>query len=383
MTHPQRIIILFFLLSLLSLIGAWAAACFSTLHHDLLPAEKSYFPWRATANAGANDGPVATVDLRESTHTLVADFLLPAEATYPYATLGVTLDENKFGAPLMDWSHYSAMVLNIKCQPANTLTFSLYTQESGISRLSDIESFRPAQSFFNCTDEWSKVRITFSNLATPVWWLERFQLGIASQAYQLDKVRSFAIVNSFQSARDVQSSITIANITLEGRTRIPIYITLIIGVLAWGVFGIWLAATLVKRTSKSRNPPADFIYQPVAQESKHNREKTNLINYLASEYINPDLTLEMTATTLGINRTKVNQLLREETSLTFAGYLNRLRLTEAARLLTEEQMGVAEAAYAVGFGNLSHFNRTFKKEYGCSPSGYKKLEPGVNSNVIT
>lgn len=383
MARPKRIIILFLLLLLLSLISAWGAAYFSILRHDLLPAEKSHFPWYATANAGANDGPVATVDLRESAQTLSADFLLPAEAIYPYATLGVTLDENKFGVPLMDWSRYSAMVLNIKCQPANTLTFSLYTQEPVISRLSDIETFRPAQSFFNCTENWSKVRITFSNLATPVWWLERYQLGIANQIHHLDKVRSFAIVNSFQSARDVQSSIAIANVTLEGRTPIPMYAMLIIGVLVWGTFGIWLMTTFVKKKGTSQRKPADFIYHPVVQESKHNREKTNLINYLANKYINPDLTLEMTATALGINRTKINQLLREETSLTFAGYLNRLRLTEAARLLAEEQMGVAEAAYAVGFGNLSHFNRTFKKEYGCSPSGYKKLEPGVNSNAIT
>lgn len=383
MALPQRIIILFLLLAILSGIGAWVAAYFSVLRHDLLPAEKSHFPWYATANAGANSGAVATVDLRESTQTLSAHFLLPAQATYPYATLGVTLDEHKFGAPLMDWSRYSTLVLNIKCQPANTLTFSLYTQEPDISRLPDIESFRPAQSFFNCTDDWTLIRIAFSNLATPVWWLDRYQLGIASQAYHLDKVRSFAIVNSDQSARDVQSSITVANVTLEGRTAVPVYTALIIGLLLWGTFGAWLATTFVKRKSESQRAGMDFTYYPVAQESRHKREKTNLINYLASEYINPDLTLEITAAALGLNRTKINQLLREETGFTFAGYLNRLRLIEAARLLVEEQMGVAEAAYAVGFGNQSYFNRAFKKEYGCSPSSYKKLEPCVNSNAIT
>ncbi len=379
----QRIIIPFVLLLLLSLIGAWGTAYFSILRHDLLPAEKSHFPWRATVNAGANQGPAATINLRESTNILAADFLLPAEATYPYATLGVTLDDDKFNAPLMDWSRYSAVVLNIKCQPANTLVFSLYTQEPGISRLPDIESFRPAQSFFNCDENGNQVRINFVGLATPIWWLERYQLDVASQSHHVDKVRSFAIVNSFQSARNIHSSITISNATLEGYTPVPIYITLAIGIMAWGIFAVWITLTFVKNKSKLQHHQTNFIYQPVAQESKYNREKSSLLGYLASEYINPELTLELTAIALGINRTKINQFLKEETGMTFAGYLNRLRLMEAARLLTEKQMGVAEAAYAVGFGNLSHFNRTFKKEYGCSPSSYKKLEPCVNSNAIT
>ncbi|WP_039917207.1 helix-turn-helix domain-containing protein [Cellvibrio mixtus] len=380
---PQKIIIPFVLLLLLSLIGAWGTARFSTLRHDLLPAAKSHFPWRATVNGGANQGPAAAIDLRESANALSVDFLLPAEATYPYAALGVTLDDDKFGAPLMDWSRYSTMVLNIKCQPANTLVFSLYTQEPGISLLPDIESFRPAQSFFNCTETGNQVHIDFAGLATPIWWLEKYQLGVASQSHHMSRVRSFAIINSFQSARNIHSDITIASATLEGHTPAPIYSALAIGIMAWVAFTVWLTLLFVKNKGKHPHHQANFIYQPVAQESKYHREKNSLLDYLASEYINPKLTLEITAIALGINRTKINQFLKEETGLTFASYLNRLRLMEAARLLTEKQMGVAEAAYAVGFGNLSHFNRTFKKEYGCSPSSYKKLEPCVNSNALT
>ncbi|HTF85023.1 MAG TPA: helix-turn-helix domain-containing protein, partial [Cellvibrio sp.] len=59
---------------------------------------------------------------------------------------------------------------------------------------------------------------------------------------------------------------------------------------------------------------------------------------------------------------------------TFTGYLNKLRLTEAARLLKEgEDANVAEIAYSVGYKNVSYFNKLFKEEYGCPPKAFKTL----------
>lgn len=41
--------------------------------------------------------------------------------------------------------------------------------------------------------------------------------------------------------------------------------------------------------------------------------------------------------------------------------MNKLRLTEAARLLGEKQdSSVAEIAYVVGYRNVSYFNKLFK-----------------------
>jgi len=34
---------------------------------------------------------------------------------------------------------------------------------------------------------------------------------------------------------------------------------------------------------------------------------------------------------------------------------------------------VAEIAYAVGYRNVSYFNKLFKEEYGCTPKTFRKL----------
>ena len=42
------------------------------------------------------------------------------------------------------------------------------------------------------------------------------------------------------------------------------------------------------------------------------------------------------------------------------------------RSLLEKGEGVESAAFKSGFGNLAGFGRLFKKQYGCTPSEYKK-----------
>ena len=73
-----------------------------------------------------------------------------------------------------------------------------------------------------------------------------------------------------------------------------------------------------------------------------------------------------------VNRNKINEVLKFELGLTFTSYLNKLRLTEAAKLLKENTgLAVAEIAYSVGYSNVSYFNRLFKEEYGCTPKTFR------------
>jgi AraC-like DNA-binding protein len=53
-------------------------------------------------------------------------------------------------------------------------------------------------------------------------------------------------------------------------------------------------------------------------------------------------------------------------------YLVSARLRRAARLLLDTRRPVTELAYDVGFGDLSNFIRTFRRELGCSPTQYRR-----------
>jgi AraC-like DNA-binding protein len=54
-------------------------------------------------------------------------------------------------------------------------------------------------------------------------------------------------------------------------------------------------------------------------------------------------------------------------------YLVSARLRRAARLLLDTHRPVTDLAYDVGFGDLSNFIRTFRRELGCSPTQYRRV----------
>lgn len=57
-------------------------------------------------------------------------------------------------------------------------------------------------------------------------------------------------------------------------------------------------------------------------------------------------------------------------------YLVGARLRRAARLLADPARPVTDVAFEVGFGDLSHFVRTFRRAAGVSPSRFRRLPRG-------
>ena len=53
-------------------------------------------------------------------------------------------------------------------------------------------------------------------------------------------------------------------------------------------------------------------------------------------------------------------------------YVNVARIHEAGRLLLKSHATMEEIAYRVGYGNVSTFNRNFKKMLGMTPYQWKR-----------
>ena len=125
-------------------------------------------------------------------------------------------------------------------------------------------------------------------------------------------------------------------------------------------------------------------YQQLSQDLHRDKEQSAILRFMATEYANPDLDLETMVARIGIGRNKINEILKAELGYTFSTYLNKLRLTEAARLLgVKEASSVAEIAYSVGYGNVSYFNKLFKEEYGCTPKTFRKLGESSRSDAAS
>ena len=60
--------------------------------------------------------------------------------------------------------------------------------------------------------------------------------------------------------------------------------------------------------------------------------------------------------------------------MTFVDYVQGIRMKKAKTLLKNTNMSVESIAEAVGYSNVEHFSRQFKKKYGLAPIQYRVEE---------
>ncbi len=98
-----------------------------------------------------------------------------------------------------------------------------------------------------------------------------------------------------------------------------------------------------------------------------------IFRVISDQIANPALSAATVAAKLNISSRYVHVLL-EQSGQTFTQYAMGKRLAAAARLLTDDDgqnRKIAAVALEVGFADLSHFNRAFRRHFGDTPSGVR------------
>lgn len=95
-----------------------------------------------------------------------------------------------------------------------------------------------------------------------------------------------------------------------------------------------------------------------------------VIKYVELHYSEPMTVADM-ADRAGFSESHFMRFFKETFGVSFITYLNDYRLSMAARLLLSTEENILEISQQVGFENLSHFNRQFKKKYSKTPKEYR------------
>lgn len=94
----------------------------------------------------------------------------------------------------------------------------------------------------------------------------------------------------------------------------------------------------------------------------------------AKEYIKENLsnkiTLNNVADKIGLNSAYFSHLFKKETGISFIEFRMQLRMEEAKQLMESGNMKITDIANNLGYEDLSHFTKTFKKYTGFAPSKY-------------
>lgn len=126
-----------------------------------------------------------------------------------------------------------------------------------------------------------------------------------------------------------------------------------------------------------QSPRFRYKGSPRLVNSETGRIAQMVLEYVKNNkpYLDPELTLDQLAKQLSLKSRLLSQVINDELGQNFYDFVNRKRIEEASRLLTnpkDPKLTVLEVLYEVGFNSKSSFNTLFKKYTGLTPSEFKK-----------
>lgn len=376
----RKALVALILLLIVDAVVAWFCIHQSHLSTSLIPKGRGWPHWRPVTTTDAALGGTSTIRILEpGQRSLRFDFRYTGAADYPYVAADMLLEDGQGNAMPADLSRYTTVSFVARCVPANSLLFAMPLFDARVAQPGKFWTYPSPSTYFSCSERGTPVSLDLTRLTIPQWWFDAYKVDPARQSYTLDQVAKFVFGISHHSPRDVDSHVEISEFTLHGRDDRYLVALAIVVVAGWGAFAVWFlrahSRALAASLDAQLNSDKSFVaYRELTLEPFKDKEKAAVLQFIGMHFADPDLNMATVTARIGADRKKINEILKTELGLTLTGYVNTLRLTEAARLLKDRHgTPIADIAYAVGFTSISHFNKLFKEEYGCTPGVFRSV----------
>lgn len=113
-------------------------------------------------------------------------------------------------------------------------------------------------------------------------------------------------------------------------------------------------------------------------ESSDQRLLKKAIEVIETNISDPVFGVEQMASALSMSRTNMHRKIKAITGFPPSELIRNIRLRKAATLLMKRADSVSQISYSVGFEDHSYFSKSFKKQFGVSPSEYIQSKDQLN-----
>ncbi len=135
------------------------------------------------------------------------------------------------------------------------------------------------------------------------------------------------------------------------------------------------AITFMVNRLRALAPPEE---RAPSEEEPAGDEASSFVVQSAMEYIRAHFTehirLSDVADNTYVSQWHLSKLINKHLGQTFFDILNNLRVQRAKELLCEPSLKIHEIADLVGFSDVAHFSKTFKRMTGKSPAQYRQTD---------
>lgn len=114
----------------------------------------------------------------------------------------------------------------------------------------------------------------------------------------------------------------------------------------------------------------EFSYASTVLSAGDTERFQRIFNYLIDNF-RDNISLEEIARVANLSPTAFCRYFKKVTRKTFVDVLTEFRIKHACQLLSSTEKSVKEICFDSGFGNVSYFNKEFKKALGQSPLQYR------------
>lgn len=104
---------------------------------------------------------------------------------------------------------------------------------------------------------------------------------------------------------------------------------------------------------------------------RKNEQIRDIIDYINQHY-QDNLSIDFLSEYIGYSKTHFMSVFKQHTGTSCTDFIIQVRLNKACELLVDSDQNILSIATAVGFNNLSNFNRQFKNYHQQTPSQYRK-----------
>lgn len=129
--------------------------------------------------------------------------------------------------------------------------------------------------------------------------------------------------------------------------------------------------TLAEAPEQDRQTLASDNFHLPQPGDPHERAIAAAVSLISAQFSAP-LKLSDILAAIPISRPTFSRHFKRSTGRSFVTFLTEIRIAHACQELTSTRKSVTQIALDSGFNDLSHFNRMFRRQVGCSPLAYRR-----------
>mgnify|MGYP000211260669 FL=1 len=134
-------------------------------------------------------------------------------------------------------------------------------------------------------------------------------------------------------------------------------------------WGVGIDNDIIKASIEALTVAVNKIEEIQNAQFAKDKRMVEIMNYIQSNYLS--VTLEGLSDKFYLSKPYLSKYIKEKSGMTFGELVKNVRLKKAKTLLKTSSMTVESIALSVGYQNVEHFNRLFKKAFNMTPVQFR------------